>query len=205
MVVAAVLDILDEAPDDGCRDDVSGVVRLGEALESHADHLAILQHRATGVARVDRRIDLHDEVGIRPAVGVWLEIDARDDALGYGQPLAADGIADDGYLRFEQGHVPEGKHREALEVREVLKREDGEIAIVRDEIHLCWVFLRRAVDGDEDALVVRDHVGVGEDLVFSDEESGADPAAEASGIPWDPVVGGLRRHLDAQDRFVELR
>jgi hypothetical protein len=79
-IVCPVLDVLEETPDHGSGNDVSGVVRLAQALEGDADHLAVLKHRAAGVSRVDGGIDLHDEVRVRPRVRVGLEVDPRNHA-----------------------------------------------------------------------------------------------------------------------------
>ena len=76
VVIAAVAYILQETFHDRSRDDVAGVVRLAETLECDADHLSVLQHGAAGVAWIDRRIDLHNQVGVRSAVRIGLEIDA---------------------------------------------------------------------------------------------------------------------------------
>ena len=59
-----------------------------------------------------------------------------------------------------------------------------------DELDFRRVFLWGAVDGDEDALLVRDNVGVCENTVFSDQESGADTSAETTGIPWRFIIRG---------------
>ena len=72
-----------------------------------------------------------------------------------------------------------------------------------DEIHLGGIFFRRAVNRDEDALLVGNDVGVGQDAVFSDQETRTDAAAETTGIPRRFVVRILRGDLDPQHRAVE--
>ena len=74
-----------------------------------------------------------------------------------------------------------------------------------DELDLGGIFLRAAVNGDEQAAAVGNDVGVGEDLVFSDQESGADAAAETAGIPRCLIVGHLGGDLDAQHGLVNIR
>lgn len=66
------------------------------------------------------------------------------------------------------------------------------------------VFHRAAVHGDEHAAGVGDHMRVGEDAVFSDDETGADAATETAGVPWGLVVGYLGGDLNAQDRAIDI-
>lgn len=73
-----------------------------------------------------------------------------------------------------------------------------------DVFDLGWVFHRTAVHGDEHAAGVGDHMGVREDAVFADDETGADAATESAGVPWGLVVGHLGRDLDAQNRAVDI-
>ena len=75
---------------------------------------------------------------------------------------------------------------------------------MRDEIHFGGIFFRGTVDCDEDALVIRNDVGVGEDLVFADQEPGAYASAKAAGVPWGLVIGGLRCDFDAKNGAVKL-
>jgi hypothetical protein len=60
------------------------------------------------------------------------------------------------------------------------------------------------VDRHQHAFGVGDDVGVGEEFVFPDQETGADSAAETTAIPWRGVVGGLVGDLDPHDRFVDV-
>lgn len=111
---------------------------------------------------------------------VGLEINARNDAFGDGDSFAAYGVADDGDLGLEGGDFAKGEDREVCKVREVFEGEKCEVTIVGDEFDFGGVFFWRAVDGDEDALLVGDDVCVGENLVFTDDEAGADAATEAA-------------------------
>ncbi len=173
-------------------------------MEGDADDFVVLEDGAAGVTGVDGGIDLDDEVRIGAAVGVGLEIDAGDDAFGDGEAVAADGVADDGDLGFEDGNLAEGEDGEVFEGCEVIKGEEGEVAIVGDVFDFCGVFFRAAVDGDQDALLVGYDVCVGEDFIFTDDEACADATAEASGVPWGVVVGCLRGDFDAEDGAVEI-
>ena len=74
-----------------------------------------------------------------------------------------------------------------------------------DEIDLSGVFLRAAVDGDEDAAGVRYDVRVGEDLIFPDEESGADAATKAARVPGCLVVRDLSCSFDSEDGLIDSR
>jgi len=66
-----------------------------------------------------------------------------------------------------------------------------------DILNLCRVFFRAAVDGDEDTLLIRYNVRVGEDLIFTDDEARADAAAKSPRVPWCLVIGILGRNFDA--------
>ena len=66
------------------------------------------------------------------------------------------------------------------------------------------VFHWTAVHGDEHAAGVGDHMRVGEDAVFADDETGADAATETAGVPWGLVIGHLGGNLDAQDRAIDI-
>ena len=51
-----------------------------------------------------------------------------------------------------------------------------------DVFDLGWVFHRAAVHGDEHAAGVGDHMRVGENAVFADDETGADAATESADV-----------------------
>lgn len=57
--------------------------------------------------------------------------------------------------------------------------------------------------GDQQTAGVRDDVGIGEKFIGTDQESGADTAAEATSFPWLAVVGNLGGGLDTDDRAVD--
>ena len=139
-------------------------------------------------------------------MGIRLEINARNDSPRDGKAFAADGIADDADLRFELGNGgADFENGQFGERREVLDREDREIAIVGDVLDLGSVFFGRAVDVDEETFAVGNDVRVGEKLIGADEESRADAATESSCIPGRCVVGSLGGYLNAYDRTINVR
>jgi len=66
-VIAAVLHVLQEAPDQRGRHDVADVLRAraDEVLEGDADDLAVLEDGGRRSSRVDRRVGL-DREEVRP-------------------------------------------------------------------------------------------------------------------------------------------
>ena len=75
MIVATVRNVPEESLHDRGRNDVPHIVRLRIPLESDADNLAVLNDRAARVSRIDRGIDLDDEMGVRARVTVVAEVD----------------------------------------------------------------------------------------------------------------------------------
>ena len=75
MVVVAVFDVLEEALDDGDRDDVADILgdRPGISLERNPDDFAVLHDRAARVPGIDRGVDLDGEVLVDSAVAVGTE------------------------------------------------------------------------------------------------------------------------------------
>jgi len=205
-VVFAVFDVLEETAHDWGGDHVAGV--LGDiaavALEGDTDDHVFLEDWAAGVAWVDGGIDLDGEVLIGAAVGVFLVVDAADDPAGDGDAFAADGEADDldggvefgnflgDFEGFDGGEGGGGFD----------EFEEGEVAVVGDVFDASAVGCGVADLADDEAGGVADHVGVGHEEVFCDEEAGAGAAAGGGWVPWGAVVDLEGIALDVDDALV---
>ena len=131
----ALLDAIEERADDRRRHHLADVVDAGELLERDADDLALAEHRTTAVAGVDRGVD-GDREQVALAVAVALDLDARDDALGDRDFLAADRVADHGDLVAQPRHVADlGGLDIVKEIRWFDDFEQGEVAVVADRLH----------------------------------------------------------------------
>src|SRR5271166_1153340 len=82
-VVVAARDIFEEPSNHRRRNHVANVLCNVSAipLECYAHHFAILHHRAAGVSRVDRSIELHGQMGIDRRMSISLEVDPRNKPL----------------------------------------------------------------------------------------------------------------------------
>jgi len=106
-VAARAAEAGDELLDDLRGDDVADVLGVAvlEALKSHTDALPPrVQRRPPAVPRVDGRVDLDGQQAPH-AVPVRLHVHARDDALGDGGVLAADGVAADADPVVQRGQA----------------------------------------------------------------------------------------------------
>ena len=205
-VVFAVFDVLEEAAHDWGGDHVAGV--LGDvaavALEGDADDHVVLEDGAAGVSWVDGGIDLDGEVLICAAVGVFLVVDAADDAAGDGDAFAADGEADDLDGGVEFGDIL--GDFEGFDGGEgggwFDEFEEGEVAVVCDVFDASAVGCGVADLADDEAGSVADHVGVGHEEVFCDEEACTGAAAGGGWVPWGAVVDLEGIALDVDDALV---
>src|ERR1700693_3194783 len=79
-VVVAARDIFEKPSNHRRRNHVANVLCNVSAipLERYAHHFATLQHRAAGVSRVDRSIELHRKMGIDRRMSISLEVDPRN-------------------------------------------------------------------------------------------------------------------------------
>ena len=178
------------------------------ALESHADDLVVLQHRAAAVAGVDGRVDLTGQVAVHRRVAVGLEVDARHDALRDREPLAANGIAEDRHAGLEPGDAADLQRAQSLVKIGVADFQHGQVAIVRDELDPRRVLLRIVLPLHRDEARVADHVRVGDDARPRDDETCAYPARHVARVPRHLVVGVLRGGGDphhAAAHVVDLR
>ena len=74
-----------------------------------------------------------------------------------------------------------------------------------DEIDFCRIFFRAAVDGDKDAILIRCNVCVGENLIFTNNESGSNAATKLTGVPRSLVIGIDRIHSDPNNGSIDGR
>ena len=205
-VVVPVADVLEEMLQHRRGDHVADVLRHVAAvtLERDADHLAVLQHRAAGVAGVDRRVDLAGEVVVHRRMAVRLEVDPRDDAARHAHALAADGIAVDRDARFQRRDAADFQRFEALEKLGVRHVQHREVAIVGDEFDRRGIFLRIVFPLDGDETLVADDVRVRDDARPGDDKPRADPALNVAGVPRHLVVGVLRGRRHADDALTDV-
>ncbi|MEY5013519.1 MAG: hypothetical protein RLY69_1234 [Verrucomicrobiota bacterium] len=73
-----------------------------------------------------------------------------------------------------------------------------------DVFDLGGVFYRASMHRDEYAAGVGNHMRVGKNAVFADDETRADTATESARIPWGLIIWHLRGHLNAQDRAIDI-
>ena len=79
-----------------------------------------------------------------------------------------------------------------------------EIAVVRHELHRRGIFIRIAFALDREVAAVAHHVGVGQDALAVDHETGADAAPDRARVPRRAIIG---RHLgrgDADEAVLDL-
>ena len=198
-VVAAVLEVREEVPDDRDGDEEAHVVGAREALEGDAHHPAVLDHRAAAVARVDGGVGLHDEVRVGAAVHVPARLDARDDAGGRGDVLPAEreAVGHDAGAGAREG--PEGQGTQPAGESGVFHPEHGEVAVVPHRLERRDVRVRLVGAPHEDLARVGDDVGVRHDPSAGDEEAAAGGAAHPFLPPGLRPVEGRAEHLDVHD------
>ena len=198
-VVGPVLDVLEEAANNRCRNHVADILSHGaaESLESDADNLAVLHDRTPAVARVDRGVDLDGKMAVDFGVAVGLEVDPGDHAGGDGKAVAADGVAVGADRGFQGGDAAELEGFGPLEKPFVINAEDGEVAIVGHMQHasLPGGGITLLDHGDEGGVAY--HVGVGHDAFAFDDKTCSHPAADVAGIPGSGIIGLLRGGADA--------
>ena len=142
---------------------------------------------------------MDDEVGVGPRVGVGAEVDAGDDAAGDGEPITADRVANGANFGVELGHAADGEVDETFEGSWVIQADESEVAIVGDVGEGGGELASRVTLGDQDTARIGDDVGVGEDLVGSDEKAGAIATGKPACIPRGAVVGVLSGDFDTED------
>mmetsp|Transcript_27697 Transcript_27697/g.72514 ORF Transcript_27697/g.72514 Transcript_27697/m.72514 type:complete len:428 (+) Transcript_27697:323-1606(+) len=192
-----------------CRDHVADVVGVaaGVLAEGHPGHEAArVEHGPSAAARVDRRVDLDDERGVRGRGQVY-GIDAGHDALRDADGAAARREAQ-GLHRLLQGWQAAGQLHglDALdECPEVVRHrgvdlDEGQVDVWAEILHLASETLGGAVGPDADVDRVGDHVRVGHDAPPGDDEAGARRGGllgPRPGAERDPLDG---HHLEQAHR-----
>ncbi len=205
-IVVPILDVLQETPNHRRRNHVGHPLRdvAAVALESHAHHLARLEHRAAAVPGIDLRADLDREVRVGRGVGVKIEIDPRHDAGGDRHPLAADRITVGRDRRFERGNPAELQRLHPFPEGRVRHLDEREIAIVRHEKHRRRILIRVPLALHREIARVADHVRVGQNALPVDHKPGADPAPDRPGIPRGPIIRFHLRGSDPDETALDL-
>ena len=173
----------------------------GLDLRVDADHLAArVQERATGVARVDRRVGLDDVVDREPVRRLDESLECADDARRH-RAVEAEGIADRDHRVTDAYGVGVAHGERSERARRGLDAEDCEVGgrVGPDHFGLHRVAVREA-HGDParvaDDVVVRDDVA---GLV--DDESGAErgvlPERSASSSDVELSLALMRTTPDA--------
>src|SRR4029077_10081124 len=141
------------------------------ALKGDADHLALLKHRPTTVARGYGRVDLHRQVRIYSRVRISLKIDSRDYAAGHGEPVSPDRIAINRDGALDCGDASEMQSSRIREIIRIVDGEQREITVVRNVRNSCWIGFGISLLGDGQEARIADDMRVGHDAVTCDDET----------------------------------
>ena len=170
-------------------------------MKGDSDYVATLHHRAARIARVDGRIHLDGQMLIHPAVAVRPEINAADDAARDRNPVAADRVSDRNNFAIQEGQgVVQWQRGHAFERPRVFQREQGEVAVMGDELDFGEVGCGVIHAANDEAGAVADDVSIGQESVWADKEAGAGAARWPGSIPWGAVIrldGGIFNADDA--------
>ncbi len=171
-VVVTVRDVLQEQIDFFVGDDVADVLRVAAQLaEGEAYHFVAGDRRAAAVAGVDGGIDLNTQARHRVVVGH--ELDARHDALGDGQRIAAgrEPVGENRVLDLRQ--LAGARHgRVGVEKRRVVELQHGQVDAGCYRHHGGRQLVAFRIGLDLYLTGVEHHVSVGEDALALDHDAG---------------------------------
>ncbi len=173
------------------RNKKSRTLQTRYTLKRHAHDLAVLQHRPSAVARIDRRVRLHRQQRPVARMRVSLQLDARHHAARERHLFATCRISRRHHRGLHRRQLPQLQRPHALQPRRIEQLDDRQIAIMPHEHHPRRQQTRVLVASHQNLLRPRDHVRVGQNPPALDHET------RARGTPHrkKPPRRVERRHL----------
>jgi hypothetical protein len=186
------------------RNKESGVFEPWLALKRDADGAVILNYRSAAIARINGSIRLDREELSIANVGVWLELNARDNAACVRNFFAARRIAvgDDSGSHFRQ--FAEFERFEVFEEVRVLYGQKRQVTIVGDKLDFGKVGVRILVTVNDDLSRPTHDMGIRHDAFALDHESGAARPMNRFKSPWSIPHRLLDEGGDLDDRTLGL-
>src|ERR1051326_282252 len=133
---------------------------------------------------------------------VELKIDPRNDPGCDRHPLTADWVPVGGNGGFELRDSAELEWGHVLVKVRRVDRDQGKIAIMRDEQDSCRVLVWVSVALNRDVASIAYHVSVGHDSIAIDDKTRADSALKRAGIPRSAIIRLNFCHRDPDETFL---
>src|SRR5690348_7979955 len=121
---------------DGRWDKEAGVFQTRHPLESYPDNMILLDYRAAAVARVNRSVGLHAQHASIANMGIGLQLNAGHNPASVRNLFSSRRISISDHRRADFRQLPQFQRFKVVEKAAVLHRENSQIAIVPDVLHL---------------------------------------------------------------------
>src|ERR1700737_3535086 len=119
---------------------------------------------------------------------VDLEINSGNNPSGHRKTVAADWISINANRRFDRRNAPETERFRIFEKTLIADTQNGQVAIMSDELHRGWVMLRVVLLFDDYKSRIADHVCVRKDPIAVDHKASSNASRHCTGVPRHFVI-----------------
>ncbi len=164
------------------RDHISDVITAHDRLHGNTNNLAIINRRAAGVARVDRRIDLRRQKS-KTAVCIEGHLVAGNHSLRDGDDRTAERISK--YRDLVEQSRKSAKRERFCPLKKlfIFHSQNCKITLVPDRLYKRSVFFRVTAFFELYKNRICHHMSVGHDPVSSDDKTGTYGAFSGAVLP----------------------